>query len=375
MTTLLEKGKIILQKWNTQKENNMITNQRSIDYLMQWLKDRIYIRNENPVVKPSCAGSKVLVLRAKTGSGKSTVLPTALFKTFFENIKKNILVTEPSRVTTMDIPFKIMKWTPELKLGVNIGYQTGTVSRKPKKGILFTTIGVLLQYLKILTDEDIISKFSFIVIDEVHTRSIDVDLVLFYLKIFLHKNWENAKCPMVILMSGTFDPDIFMNYFKCPKENFIDVEGSSYTIEKHFTDYAKSNYITYICDLIEKIHIDNIEELKTTSIQKNIRMSDVTFTNANENDYSLVKITGTKMRDIIVFLLGFRPITQLIEMIHKLNANVFSKGMAFSKQHSDTNFKNPLLFPSSYLNTFNIPEQFVSKYLSIYSLFLNNSLI
>ena len=92
MPTLLEKGKIILQKWNTQKENTMITNQRSIDYLMQWLKDRIYIRNETPKVKPSCAVSKVLVLRAKTGSGKSTVLPTALFRTFFEDIKKNMTV-------------------------------------------------------------------------------------------------------------------------------------------------------------------------------------------------------------------------------------------------------------------------------------------
>jgi HrpA-like RNA helicase len=339
MPTLLEKGKIILQKWNTQKENTMITNQRSIDYLMQWLKDRIYIRNETPKVKPSCAGSKVLVLRAKTGSGKSTVLPTALFKTFFEDIKKNILITEPSRVTTMDIPFQIIKWTPELKLGVNIGYQTGTVARKPKKGILFATIGILLQYLKILTDEDIMNKFSFMVVDEVHSRSIDVDLVLFYLKIFLIKNWEDPRCPMVILMSGTFDPDIFMRYFKCPKENFIDVEGASYNIEKYFTDYAKSDYLTYICNLIEKIHIDNIEELKTVNIQRSARMSDISFTNVDENEYSLVKVKGNQMRDIIVFLLGFRPIVQLIEMIHKLNANVFSKGIEFSKQHSDNNFK------------------------------------
>ena len=339
MPTLLEKGKIISQKWHTQKEMNIITNQRSIDYLMQWLKDRVYVRNETPAVKPTKAGSKVLILRAKTGSGKSTVLPSELFNTFSESIKKNILITEPSRVTTMDIPFQIMKWTPELKLGVNIGYQTGTVSRKPKKGILFVTIGVLLQYLKILTDEDIMNKFSFIVIDEVHSRSIDVDLVLFYLKIFLLKNWKEPKCPMVILMSGTFEPEIFINYFQCPKENFIDVEGSSYHIQKNFTDFAKSNYLTYICDLIEKIHIDNIEELKTTILQKHFRLSDITFTNKDENDFNIVQTRGNKMRDIIVFLLGFRPIITLIDMIHKLNANIFSKGLDFSKKHADSNFK------------------------------------
>ena len=339
MPTLLEKGKIILQKWNTQKENNMITNQRSIDYLMQWLKDRIYIRNETPVVKPSCAGSRVLVLRAKTGSGKSTVLPTALFRTFFEDIKKNILITEPSRVTTMDIPFQIIKWTPELKLGVNIGYQTGTVARKPKKGILFATIGILLQYLKILTDEDIMNKFSFIVVDEVHSRSIDVDLVLFYLKIFLHKNWEDPKCPMVILMSGTFDPDIFMSYFKCPKENFIDVEGASYPIEKNYTEFAKSNYLSYICDLVEKIHIDNIDDLIKISTKKIKKKTDVTFTNAEDNEYDLVEIKGDKMRDIIVFLLGSKPIVHLINKIHQLNTYIFSKGVEFAKHHSDSNFK------------------------------------
>jgi HrpA-like RNA helicase len=339
MPTLLEKGKIISQKWNTQKETNDIKSKRSIDYLMQWLKDRVYIRNEPVQIKPTKAGSKVLVLRARTGSGKSTVLPSFLFKTFFEDIKKNILITEPSRVTTMDIPFQIMKWSPELKLGVNIGYQTGNVSRKPTKGIIFVTIGVLLQYLKIMTDDEIMGKFSFIVIDEVHSRSIDVDLVLFYIKIFISKNWENPKCPMIILMSGTFNPELFMNYFRCPKENFIDVEGSSFHIEKKYTDFAKSNYLTYICDLIEKIHIDNIEELQTNIIQKNIKSSDITFTNKEENEFSVVHTRGNKMRDIIVFLLGFRPITELIDMIHKLNSNIFSKGLEFSKKHSSENFK------------------------------------
>ena len=44
------------------------------------------------------------------------------------------------------------------------------------------TVGVLLQQLKTSTDEEFMNKYFAIIIDEVHARAVDNDLVMYYLK-------------------------------------------------------------------------------------------------------------------------------------------------------------------------------------------------
>lgn len=307
MPTLLEKGKIILQPWHKSADKKMINETRAIDFLMEWVSDRIW---ESPDIPPKMklrgAGSKVLVLRSGTGSGKSTVIPPALYNKFIESkiLHGNILITQPKILTAQDIPYQITKYNDNIKMGEQIGYQTGVMSRKPVKGILFSTVGILLQFLKTYTPEQFMSKYKFIIIDEVHERSIDVDQVLFYLKKMLSEYYAEYACPMVILMSATIDAKVFMDYFECPTDHFIDVEGLSFPIEDNFSDFAVSNLIDYIVDKIEYIHVNNLEDL------------------------------DKPIRDIMVFVQGTKQIKEIIERLHKLNANVLDHGMQYAKKHS-----------------------------------------
>jgi hypothetical protein len=297
MPTLLDVNKIVVQSWHKPQEKQFIRSEKSIDFIIDWLSSRVWLdRNTPPKIAPKEPGDKVLVLRSGTGSGKSTVLPTSLYNEFFETNHKTTIVTEPTRATTAEIPYDIVKWNPNLKLGENIGYQTGTIARKANRGILFSTIGVLLQFLKTYTDEQFMRKYSFILIDEVHTRSMEVDLTLFYIKQLLSRNWESNECPFIILMSGTFDPLIYLNYFSCNKRQFIDVVGSTFPTKNHYTAFDLSNYVMYIVDLIEKIHIENIEEVYSTD----------------------------KHIDILVFVQGGSQIKAIIDKIHWLNTNVFN---------------------------------------------------
>lgn len=296
MPTLLESNKIIPQPWYKLQEKKAAHDQPAIDFIIEQIEDRLTINNIPAKVKMTGPGSKVLVIRAKTGSGKSTILPTTLYNTFYEKLHKNILITEPTRVTTMEIPYDIAKWNKNITLGNNIGYQTGLTSRKPTKGILFCTVGILLQYLKSLTDDQICGRFSFIVIDEVHLRSIELDMVLFYLKGFLERTWEKKNCPMIILTSGTFEPSFYMKYFDCPKDNFIDVAGFSHPIKDHFAEFDVSNYMSYTAELIEKIHTDSIGD-------------------------------NTKLGDILVFVQGSSQIKQLIMHVHLINNYIYKNGM------------------------------------------------
>lgn len=308
MPTLLEKGKIVKQKWMSTKINRKIDNMTGIDFLMEYIGERSWTSvSEPPEIKLKKFGNKVLVLKSGTGSGKSTLIPPALYNNFFEKSRKNIICTQPSVATATDIPYQIIMYNPNLILGQNIGFQTSNLSRKPIKGILFSTVGILLQHLKLLDDDQFMRKYSYIIIDEAHARSTDVDSVLYYMKRLLERNWENPECPMLIIMSATLDQKIFMDYFGCPKENFLDVIGSTFPIEDNYTNFNTTDYIQYIVDLIEKIHLDNI--------------SDIT--------------NNEKFRDILVFTQGSSQIKEINKLINKLNATVFSKGLIEAKIHSN----------------------------------------
>jgi HrpA-like RNA helicase len=192
-------------------------------------------------------------------------------------------------------------------LGDTIGYQTGTLVRKPVKGVLFATIGILLQHLKILTDEEFMKKYSFIILDEIHNRSIETDSTLFYLKSLLSRCYENPECPFIILTSGTFEPKVFMDYFECPPNAFLDITGSSFPIEVNFSKFDIMNYLEYAIDLAEKIHVENLTDI-------------------TENKWS---------RDILIFTAGGGEIKKVLVAMHLLNATVFNQGITAARKHSD----------------------------------------
>lgn len=322
MPTLLEKGKIIKQKWMSRGLKTKIDNINGIDWLIEYISDRMWMdRSTPPKEKLRGMGSKVLVLRSGTGSGKSTLLPPFLYKEFLST-GGNLIITQPTKATTTDIPYQILQYNDFLTMGDNIGFQTGSVAWKPSKGILFATYGILLQHLKIMTDDEFMKKYKFIIIDEVHSRTVDIDNCLFYLKLLFKKYWDQPECPFLILTSATFDPKIFMDYFKCPKDHFIDVAGATFPRYIEYAPFNLSDYIMYCVDRAEKIHVDNIDDV----------------------------INNELFRDILIFVQGNKQIKDITNALHKLNAEVFSKGLEEAKAHSKTQW-------SKYLKKGGAPKQ------------------
>ena len=309
LPTLLKPGSIVPQKWMTSEQKAQLTKQKSIDWIIDYLVDRAWNGKTPPRIKIKGPGSRVGVFRSGTGTGKSTVFPPAIYYMFYEErgLKKNIICTQPTIATATDIPFQIAMYNPPLIMGETIGYQTGSLVRKPVKGVLFATIGILLQHLKLLTDDMFMKKYSYIILDEIHLRSIETDITLFYLRRFLERNYEHPECPYVILTSGTFDPKPLMDYFSCPKDSFLDIVGSSFPIQDNYSAFDVSDYMTYAVDLAEKIHVENVLDITS----------------------------GSTFRDILIFVQGGGQINDLVKRFHVLNANVFSKGLEFSLKHSE----------------------------------------
>lgn len=307
LPTLLKPSAVLPQKWMTSLQRASLNKVKSIEFLIDYLVDRAWDKDTPPKIKISGPGSRVLVLRSGTGTGKSTVIPANIYTKFFEErgLKKNIIVTQPTIVTTSDIPYQIVQNYKNLSIGENIGFQTGTLVRKPVKGVLFATVGILLQHLKLLTDEEFMKKYSYILLDEIHNRSIEMDTTMFYLKNLIERNYENPACPFLILTSGTFEPEIFMDYFKCPADAFLDVVGSSHPIQDNFAAFDVTDYIDYSVDLVEKIHLENLDDIKEKKAY----------------------------RDIAIFVQGGAQIKKISEKIHLLNATVFSKGVQEATKH------------------------------------------
>lgn len=306
LPTLLKPKSILPQKWMTLEQKRKLESMKSIDWIIEYLIDRSWSGTTRPKVKIKTIGSKVGVFRSGTGTGKSTVIPPAIYAEFFEKrgVHRRIICTQPTVATTAEIPTQIVAFNKNLILGENIGFQTGSIVKKPITGILFATVGILLQHLKILTDEEFMRKYAFIIIDEVHIRSIELDTVLLYLKRFLERNYESPDCPYIILTSGTFDPDIYMNYFECPSDSFLDIVGNTFPIAENFAEFDVADYISYATDKAEQIHVEEIKD----------------FTEF--------------YRDILIFVSGIGQIKEIVGRIHKLNAEVFKKGLEYSKEHS-----------------------------------------
>lgn len=201
-----------------------------------------------PVTKP---GDRFLILKASTGAGKSTALPNDLLHGF-EYLQGKIVVTQPTRINVIKVATSMGNATwNDLIMGETVGFQTGQQSNRPKRGILYLTTGILLQQLKTIEEEKFLRKYSFIIIDEVHTRSTEIDLCLFLLKALIAKNYKREECPNVIMMSATFELPKYKKYFGT--NDYIEVGGINFPITTHFPKYDASNVYDFVVDSIKRI--------------------------------------------------------------------------------------------------------------------------
>jgi HrpA-like RNA helicase len=310
LPTLLQKGFVIPPTGASKAEKARIKNMTGSEYLMNFLSDRIpLIPNGQPKIKPKGIGDKVMVLKSGTGSGKSTVIPPVFYEKFQDRTRKNIAVTQPRVLTAKEIAEGTPENYPFMKIDVNLGFSTGNIKRMPSdKGVIYMTIGTLLQQLINLTNEEFIRKYSLIVVDEVHDRSIDVDITLYKLKKILELHYESPSCPIIILMSATFNPKIFLEYFNCPASNYMEFLGATFPIEANFPKYDIPNYIEYAINKAEELHVKNISDIDENS----------------------------DFRDILIFVQGASQVKKILAALHLFNAKILNKPMSEVNAYIDS---------------------------------------
>ncbi|HZK19230.1 MAG TPA: ATP-dependent RNA helicase, partial [Treponemataceae bacterium] len=164
---------------------------------------------------------QVVVVQSPTGSGKTTQLPIILHEAGYSQTGM-IAVTQPRRIAALSVSEFIAK-----QLGTSYPGEVGYKMRFEDKTdettkIKIMTDGILLQEMKL---DPWLHKYSVIMVDEAHERSLNIDFILGLLKRVLVERKHDFK---IIVSSATMNAEAFSAYFDdCP---IVTIDTITYPI-------------------------------------------------------------------------------------------------------------------------------------------------
>lgn len=199
------------------------------------------------------------ICMATTGSGKTTQIPQLILDDYIdrgEGARCNIICTQPRRLAAISVAQRVAKERGE-NLGASIGYQVRFENQLPEEqgSVTFCTTGVFLKRLQSALDTSgtfahghSLDDVTHVVVDEVHERDVDTDLLLVVLKRLIADRKAKGKPIKVVLMSATIDPTLFQQYFPDDQgkpSKVIEVPGRAFPVKKHFLDEFVSDLVSF----------------------------------------------------------------------------------------------------------------------------------
>ena len=153
----------------------------------------------------SLAKHQVIIVQSPTGSGKTTQIPVILHEAGYSD-NGIIAVTQPRRIAALSVSEFISKQLGTSYPGL-VGYKMHFEDKTDlTTKIKIMTDGILLQEMKL---DPMLNKYSVIMVDEAHERSLNIDFVLGLLKRVL-KVRHDLK---IIVSSATMNAEKFSTYF------------------------------------------------------------------------------------------------------------------------------------------------------------------
>ncbi|KAJ9144840.1 p-loop containing nucleoside triphosphate hydrolase protein [Coniochaeta hoffmannii] len=190
--------------------------------------------------------TQILVFVGETGSGKTTQIPQYVLYDELPHLNKKLIAcTQPRRVAAMSVAQRVADEL-DVKLGEEVGYSIRFENKTgPKTMLKYMTDGQLLR--ESMHDHDM-SRYSCIILDEAHERTLATDILMALLK----QISERRKDLKIIIMSATLDAQKFQKYFN--NAPLLAVPGRTHPVEIFYTPEAERDYVEAAVRTVLQIH-------------------------------------------------------------------------------------------------------------------------
>ncbi|OIW27519.1 P-loop containing nucleoside triphosphate hydrolase protein [Coniochaeta ligniaria NRRL 30616] len=201
----------------------------------------------------------VTIVVGQTGSGKSTQIPQFLEQAGWCADWKVIAVTQPRRVAATTVAVRVAEEVG-CELGKEVGYSirfedvTSATTR-----IKFLTDGLLIREALV---DPLLTRYSVVMVDEAHERSISSDILLGLLKKIRKRRPELR----IIVSSATLQAEEFLRFFSEDADeptlqngaekvgSIISLEGRTYPIDILYLESPAEDYVEKAISTVFDIH-------------------------------------------------------------------------------------------------------------------------
>lgn len=197
-----------------------------------------------------------LILVGETGCGKSTQLPLYLFEAGWTEKGYSVVCTQPRRVAVITVANRVAA-----EFGCSVGEEVGYGIRfdfqcSSKTRIKYYTDGVLLRETMV---DPLLSKYSVVIVDEAHQRTLHSDILLGLLK----KIQRKRKDLRIIVTSATLDATALKEFFETNADFddkdkdqavILSVQGRAHPVDIFYLSQPCRDYVETAVETVLKIH-------------------------------------------------------------------------------------------------------------------------
>ncbi|XP_008949524.1 probable ATP-dependent RNA helicase DHX35 isoform X2 [Pan paniscus] len=199
---------------------------------------------------------QTVVIVGETGCGKSTQIPQYLAEAGWTAEGRVVGVTQPRRVAAVTVAGRVAE-----ERGAVLGHEVGYCIRFDDctdplaTRIKFLTDGMLVREMMV---DPLLTKYSVIMLDEAHERTLYTDIAIGLLKKIQKKRGDLR----LIVASATLDADKFRNFFNQNETSdpardtcvILTVEGRTFPVDIFYLQSPVPDYIKSTVETVVKIH-------------------------------------------------------------------------------------------------------------------------
>lgn len=208
--------------------------------------------------------NQVTIVQAETGSGKSTQIPQFLLQDY---PKSKIVVSQPRRMAAIAVATRVASELTS-DLGSLVGFHIkGECKVSNSTQITYMTSGVLIQIISHIPLSTPL-PWDFVIMDEVHERSIEMDFLLVVFKYYLSK----GKHFKLILMSATMQ-NILAGYYSPTSLRLLSQK--QFLLEKNDLHEQIIDWTVHESEWMPSVMKNNFYKPTVTTISSTVNFTEV----------------------------------------------------------------------------------------------------